>query len=144
MTNAELIKALRWCGGEHNGWCVDETYKCPLWSKDRRDKDMLGDYCKEELMTNAAYALESAEKRIAEMEKSYEWKAYAALEESIEGYKTRIAELESQLSKEGEWIQMNGHRYCNVCGHKDSPILTNYLQNWKRSCPYCGARIKTT
>ena len=34
----------------------------------------------------------------------------------------------------GEWIQMNGHKYCNVCGHKDSPILTNY-------CPNCGARM---
>jgi hypothetical protein len=34
----------------------------------------------------------------------------------------------------GEWIQMNGHRYCNVCGHKDSPILTKY-------CPNCGARM---
>jgi hypothetical protein len=34
----------------------------------------------------------------------------------------------------GAWIQMNGHRYCNVCGHKDSPILTKY-------CPSCGAKM---
>lgn len=34
----------------------------------------------------------------------------------------------------GGWIQINGHRYCNVCGHKDSPILTNY-------CPNCGAKM---
>jgi hypothetical protein len=34
----------------------------------------------------------------------------------------------------GGWIQINGHRYCNVCGHKDSPILTKY-------CPNCGAKM---
>ena len=34
----------------------------------------------------------------------------------------------------GGWVQLNGHRYCNVCGHKDSPILTKY-------CPNCGAKM---
>lgn len=63
MKNAELIKALRWCGGEDNEWCVDKTYKCPLWNEDR-----ITDECKAELMTTAAYALEAAEKRIADLE----------------------------------------------------------------------------
>lgn len=83
MTNAELIKALRYCGAKMD--CRD----CPLRNKP-------SDACFQ-IMIDAADALEAADKRIAELEKSYSWKAYAALEESIEGYKTRIAELEDDL-----------------------------------------------
>jgi hypothetical protein len=112
----KLIEVLRWCGGKHNGWCVDETYKCPLWSKDRRDKDMLGDYCKEELMTNAADALESAEKRIAElMTKEGEWKVRTTVHPSI-----TCSECGVEIPLVAGW-RMDAH--------------TNY-------CPNCGARMK--
>ena len=65
MTNAELIKALRWCGSEdeRHEMCVDESYRCPMWNEDR-----MTDYCKAGIMLSAADALEAADKRIAEPE----------------------------------------------------------------------------
>lgn len=53
--NAELIKALRWCGSEdeRHEMCVDESYRCPMWNEDR-----ITDDCKAELMRDAADALE--------------------------------------------------------------------------------------
>lgn len=62
MTNAELIKALRWCGDESDEWCVSEAYKCQLWNEDR-----ITDECKAELMRAAADALE------AQLPKEGEW-----------------------------------------------------------------------
>ena len=65
MTNAELIKALRWCGSEdeRHEMCVDESYRCPMWNEDR-----ITDECKADLMLATADALEAADKRIAELE----------------------------------------------------------------------------
>lgn len=146
---AELIKALRWCGSEaeRHEMCVDEPYRCPYQTIHKTNG-----MCIDRMMIDAADALEAAdekiadytaaiealddsndayikenerlEKKIAELEKSYSWKAYAALEESIEGYKTRIAELEAQLPKEGEWIE-DDTTYCGA-----------YLSNYK--CSLCG------
>ena len=123
MTNAELIKALRWCGGENNEWCVHEEYKCPLWNEDR-----MVDECKAELMRDAANALEAAEKR--------------------------IAELEAQMPKEGEWIEsedlesaMKGKVVCSICGEPQFALeLTNEFVRMKNQktnyCPNCGAKMK--
>jgi hypothetical protein len=72
MTNAELIKALRWCGSENNEWCVGEIYKCPLWNEDR-----ITDECKAELMRAAADALEAADEKITKLENP---KAYIAVD----------------------------------------------------------------
>ena len=65
MTNAEMIKALRWCGSEdeRHEMCVDESYRCPMWNEDR-----ITDECKADLMLATADALEAADKRIAELE----------------------------------------------------------------------------
>ncbi len=88
MENTELIKVLR-CELYGDDEC--DKSDCPIWSE-------LG--CKNGIANRAAAdALEAYDKRVAELEKSYSWKAYAALEESIEGYKTRIAELEAQMPK---------------------------------------------
>jgi rubrerythrin len=168
--NAELIKALRWCGNDDNEYCVDADYGCPYFKWDKPKDD-----CKQELMIAAADAIEAADKRIAEMEKSYEWKAYAALEESVEGYKVRIAELEkehnktvteifgeeqlwwenrckeleAQIPKEGEWLRTDAfpHRiYCSVC--YKTYVSNDRWQIWvdgdipKKFCPNCGARMK--
>ena len=66
MTNAELIKALRWCGSEdeRHEMCVDESYRCPMWNEDR-----MTDYCKADLMLAAAAALEADEQQIEDLEK---------------------------------------------------------------------------
>lgn len=87
MTNAELIKALRHCG--KGGDVAERCLPCDYYDREP--------WFEAALVNDAADALETAEKRIADLEKSYSWKAYAALEESIEGYKTRIAELEDDL-----------------------------------------------
>ena len=34
----------------------------------------------------------------------------------------------------GTWLVGFGHAYCNCCGYKASPILTNF-------CPNCGVRM---
>lgn len=119
MTNEERIKQLRKCATWEN--CSSEM--CNLY---------LESECRNLLLKAAADALEAADEkiadyaaaiealddsndayikenerlknRIAEMEKSYSWKAYAALEESIEGYKTRIAELEAQIPKKEGYV----------------------------------------
>ena len=78
----ELIKAVRYCGKGVG------CHECPIYYKPATA-------CFQ-IMTDAADALEADEKRIEELEKSYAWKAYSALEERIEGYKVRIAELEAQ------------------------------------------------
>ena len=114
MTKAELIKELR----------LTERV-----CRDRMDGRVLLD---------AADALEAADKRIAVLEKSYEWKAYAALEESIEGYKTRIAELEAQLPKEGEW-ETTDNRW--GCGTYRCSVCNSYEDEKRNYCPNCGAKM---
>ena len=122
MEREELIKTLRWCGGENNEWCVRETYKCPLWNEDR-----ITDECKAELMTTAADALEAADKRIAEME--------------------------AQLPKEGEWIDENRRTrsskfVCSACKRTCYDIQPTRDKAWTKRCRYnycpnCGAKMKT-
>lgn len=174
MTNAELIKGLRWCADE--SICCDDFSgeKCPYYDEKK-------DSCSvDEILHAAADALEAAdekiadcvaavealddsndayikenerlEKKIAEMEKSYEWKAYAALEESVEGYKTRITELEAQLPKEGEWIEANtrprsAQFYCSVCHRTCYDIQPTRDKAWTKRCRYqfcpnCGAMMR--
>ena len=114
LTNAELIKALRWCGSEdeRHEMCVDESYSCPLWNEDR-----MTDYCKADLMLAAADALEAqqvdlrkANEIIAEGIKVSR-KSRAALEiaqKRISDLETALAACRArkveQLPKEGEWM----------------------------------------
>lgn len=62
----------------------------------------------------------------------------------------RIAELEAQMPKEGEWMRTDAfpHRiYCSVCYKTYVPNdrweiwVDEYLP--RRFCPNCGARMKT-
>jgi DNA-directed RNA polymerase subunit RPC12/RpoP len=148
----KLIEALR-CDGN----CKDG---CP-YSMDNRD------WCDEtRIIKDAADALEAAGERIAELEKSYSWKAYAALEESIEGYKVRIAELEAQnelkdgtitamatdigklraqMPKQGEWKwdSNTGTYHCSEC-NATSPRedQDGEYVDCPNYCPNCGARMK--
>jgi hypothetical protein len=123
MNNAELIKALRWCGSEdeRHEMCVDESYSCPMWNEDR-----MTEYCKADLMLAAADLIEAQEKR--------------------------IAELEAQLPKEGEWIDDNGANVpldrdgyttgmcrCSVCN--DWLIASDEYEVRGRYCPSCGSRM---
>ena len=111
--NAELIKALR-CEVDCGDCAYFRGHSCDIWG----------------MMRDAAAALEADEQRIAELERILK-----AVQENS-GINFRMwQEAEARLPKEGEWIQMNGHRYCNVCSHKDSPILTHY-------CPNCGASMR--
>lgn len=81
MTNAELIKALRYCGNSQETGCKG----CPLW-----DKPM--DACFQ-TVTAAADAIESADKRIAELNTKC-----ADLQSQINEMENEIEEL---LPKEG-------------------------------------------
>lgn len=67
MSNEELIKALRKCGKAGTDRCWD----CGYYDREP--------WCEAALANDAADALESAEKRIAELEKDIiYWQTYAA------------------------------------------------------------------
>ena len=73
MTNAELIKALRYCA-EHEGCDYYIAKDCP-----RESTWMCGVACGQILMLDAAAALKAADKRIAELEEDIiYWQTYAA------------------------------------------------------------------
>lgn len=103
MTNAELIKALRYCISDN----ADDCDLCPYQSDCKRNGTGQG-----KMIRAAAAALEAAEQR--------------------------IAELEAQKPKEGEWIDEQRGRWiyakCNLCG-KVQDVRSNY-------CPNCGARMR--
>lgn len=151
MTNAELIKALRYCGQEQD---VIDCADC-----ERRVIENGVDVdCEGRLLRDAADALEAAEKRIAEQQKQIA-QLYVLLNNRI----NEIAELErqhgeqltrnvmlvAQLPKEGEWIGIEYDGYadgcpvydvweCSECGEEhngEEDTLPNY-------CPNCGARMK--
>lgn len=87
---------------------------------------MCGVDCNQILMLDAAAALEAAEKR--------------------------IAELEAQLPKEGEWIEANtrprsAQFYCSVCHRTCYDIQPTRDKAWTkwcryRFCPNCGADMR--
>lgn len=61
----------------------------------------------------------------------------------------RIADLEAQLPKDGEWIELDKIKtYCSNCNwasysmlvQKDAFLLRN---NKTKYCPNCGAKMKT-
>lgn len=132
MTNTELIKTLRWCGSEdeRHEMCVDESYRCPMWNEDR-----MTDYCKADLMLDAADAFEAAEKRIAELEKQHG------------NQLTRNVMLTAQLPKEGVWIEQDDgnsiYHKCSVCGKNQYNVLLEMMQGDYHYCPNCGARMRT-
>lgn len=120
MTNAELIKGLRWCADE--SICCDDFSgeKCPYFDEKK-------DSCSvDEILYAAADALEAAEKR--------------------------IAELEAQMPKRGEWIEDDttycgadrANYKCSLCGKIGGTwkrgLTQDELPNY---CPNCGAKMKT-
>ena len=131
MTNAELIKALR--------YCVVHPYRpcdgCVLFETDG---------CINVLHGAAADALEAADKRIEQLEKQeptekqvvdYCHKRCLVIVE--EELFHRMKSTFSQLPKEGEWQDEQRGRWiyakCNLCG-KVQDVRSNY-------CPNCGARM---
>lgn len=70
-----------------------------------------GEDCQRLMLADAADALEAAEKR--------------------------IAELEAQMPKEGEWIGIDGTMFseCSVCGERHYGCETPF-------CDMCGAKMK--
>ena len=137
MTSAELIKALRICTGKDDSLsCTD----CPY------HKHYPGS-CRYEASSDAADALEAADEKIADYTAAVE-----ALDDSNDAYikenerlKKRIAELEAQLPKEGEWITTrteyhDGEIYCSVCDF-DAPTEGDYRQVKTNYCPNCGAKM---
>lgn len=91
MTNAELIKALRYCGDEAL-ICGEE---CPLFNKEQNR------HCDVNICYSAADALEAAEKRIAELEKQNELK-----DGTITAMATDIGKLRAQMPK---WVSVEDH-----------------------------------
>lgn len=181
--NAELIKAVRRCGNfEDRDGCDEE---CPYFN----DKD-----CPKRIMCDAADALEEADKRIDGLQKlvdintercealrkqlreaheSYEKHINELttkcnqLQAEVDNYEKRIAELEAQIPKGGEWISVEDRLPedlgCVLTANKWGDCTTlwwndrgwwdnesgyyccrDYIKYWMElpEPPNCGARMK--
>ncbi len=64
-------------------------------------------------------------------------KAIRDAADALEAAEKRIAELEAQIPKEGEWIDIDGTMFaeCSVCGKRHYGCTTPY-------CDMCGARMR--
>lgn len=139
MTNEELIAALRYCSDNEKEDGCDE---CPY---------LHNGMC-HTMLSDAAYALEAAEQRIAELEKR------TKLPDRQE-FLAKGSFIEEPLSrpKEGEWIMdenpHDGDCRCSVClvaidaMHERNHKLLNALTGGKwwtfyHYCPKCGAKMK--
>lgn len=109
---------------------------------------------KRKLLSDAADALEAAEKRIAELEEEHNKTVTAIFGEEQLWWENRCKELEAarmeltakcrrleaQLPKEGEWIGVNpmvDTEQCSICGWN---IPTDEFES--NYCPNCGAKMK--
>ena len=100
------------------------------------------------LLREAADALEELQ-QIAD---HYEQTAKDYWKEACD-YKQRIAELEAQLPKEGEWIDENRRTrsskfVCSTCKRTCYDIQPTRDKAWTKRCRYnycpkCGAKMKT-
>lgn len=65
--------------------------------------------------------------------------------DALEAAEKRIAELEAQLPKEGEWIDMGDFEMCSVCKIAQRKKYRQYNGGftWARTafCPKCGSRM---
>lgn len=126
MTNAEMIKAIR-----ENEECND----CAI--------SIHGDCNERKMMFAAAYALEAAEQRIAELSLDNKM-----LKNTIDADKgvmlDRIRFLEAQFPKEGEWIEHKNADIVNGClvPNYECSACHDWNDNKKDYCPNCGARMK--
>ena len=171
MTNAELIKALRYCA-EHEGCDYYIAKDCP-----REDTWVCGADCEQILMIDAADALEADEQRIDGLQKlvdintercealrkqlreaheNYEKHLNELttkcnqLQAAVDNYEKRIAEL---MPKEGEYeekkpktVRGTGYSFycdCPTCGGR---LIRNVDGEWcagsfDRFCRMCGQKI---
>lgn len=115
MTNEKMIEDLRNCANVNYEYRADGASCSKCQYKE-------ASYCKRTMMLAAADALESAGKR--------------------------IAELEARLPKEGEWIWLSSTYdrvpremiyWCSVCHHEE---VVHYERPWKHYCPNCGSRMR--
>ena len=139
MTNAELIKAIR--------YCVVHPYRpcdgCVLFETDG---------CINVLHGAAADAIEAADKRIEQLEKQeptekqvvdYCHKRCLVIVE--EELFHRMKSTFSQLPKEGEWIvDKNGDPQiiCSICDVHIPMVAGWCMDAHIKYCPNCGARMR--
>lgn len=138
MTNAELIKGLRWCADE--SICCDDFSgeKCPYFDEKK-------DSCSvDEILHAAADALEAAEKRIAELEKRLpkegecEAKKPKTVKETEYSFYCDCPTCGGRLisNLDGEWCAGSFDRFCRMCGQK-----IDWSEYCGRSNKPCGARM---
>ena len=152
MTNAELIKALRYCISDE--YVEKGCLICPICAP--RQGEMKCN-SQDDAIKYAADALEAAEKRIDYLQKLVDINTERCealrkqLRESHESYEKHINELEAQLPKEGEWVE-DDTTYCGadranyncslcgkICGTWKRGLTQDELPNY---CPNCGAKMK--
>lgn len=117
---------------------------CKNMGKKCEYADRLG-LCGNLTATCTREAHENYEKHIAELEQiadHYEQTAKDYWKEACE-YKQRIAELEEQLPKRGEWLNVTDsyswYGKCSVCGEEF--VVDAYYAGGMNYCPNCGAKM---
>lgn len=136
MTNEERIKRLRKCATWED--CGSET--CDFYSESE---------CRNLLLKDAADALEAADEKIEELQKQVnEFIKNETRSTVIKVMSRRIAELEAQLPKEGEWkkILQNGDGtsdyQCSACLGIIMDVPDDDEHPLCSFCPNCGAKMK--
>ena len=138
MTNAELIKVLRYCGNFTDREECDE--ECPYFN----DND-----CPKRIMYDAADALEEVERLLDQNTKRCE-ALRKQLREAHESYEKHINELEAQLQKEGEWMTNIRLDYQQPSQSATKNVGTHFLcRSTGKLCPnateygYCKQTVCT-
>ena len=65
--------------------------------------------------------------------------------DALESAEKRIADLEAQLPKEGEWIDGDARKVtarCSVCGHLRLGNGAKWANMYVPFCEICGAKMK--
>lgn len=125
MNNAELVAALR---------SFDACESCPCEHPEMCENADC-------IVIQAADLIEAQAKRIEELERDWEKAAALATE-----YEAKAIELEAQMPKEGEWIDMGGFEMCSVCKIAQRKKYRQYNDGfmWVREdfCGNCGSRMR--
>ena len=138
MTNAELIAGLRECA------TVGDCRKCKM--HDEYSYDM----CAIKLLLAAADALETAEKRIEQLERDLKTREAEReiMQDTIKICEEAADRYKAQLPKEGEWKKIlqnedgTSDYQCSACLGIIMDVPDDDEHPLCSFCPNCGARMK--
>ena len=140
MTNAELISMVRSIAKHGADWRINEVLNDAAAALEAAEKRIDG---LQKLVDINTERCEALRKQLREAHESYEKHINELttkcnqLQAAVDNYEKRIAELEAHMPKEGEWIDEQRGRWIYAkCNlcGKVQDVRSNY-------CPNCGAKM---